>query len=373
MPTGTLNLPSLIPKDPYQTRDATAQQSTATGYDPSAFTVNRPQTVAGQLEDLIDQNSPYIQQAERRAASAMNDRGLLNSSIAIGAGRTAAIESALPIATADAGTFNQAMINTINAQNAAKNFRAGAENTASLANAQLGTQANLANAEMTNKARSEAYGAGTQLQLAGVDAATRLGLAQLDTDTRMALGQLDANTRMALGQLDATTKVQLANIDGQYRQLLQSNQSASSMFNQVVQNIAAISQSQTLDQAGKDNAIQSQINMLNEALQTVGGISATDAAALDTLNLGQYFSSATVGTGGATGETGGAGTSNTLVSSIDKFDWQRYLAENPGVAQAQTFGSPTYYPESTQMSPQDWAWFHYVNYGKPEGRLAYNR
>lgn len=351
MATGTFNIPIPQAKDPYQTRDATAKEATSVGYDPSAFTVDRNQTVAGQLDDLIDQDSAYMQQASRRAAQAMNDRGLLNSSIAIGAGQTAAIESALPIATTDAGTFNQAMTNTVNAQNAAKNFEAASKNTAALTNAQLGTNVNLSNAEATNKSRSEAYGAGTQLQLAG----------------------LDVQTRMALGQLDAATRTQLAHIDGKYRQLLQSNQSAASMANQIMQNIANISQSQTLDQAGKDNAIQTQLNLMNEGLATLGGISATDAGAIQSLNLGQYFSGSTVGAGTTTGGGSTPSVSGTLASSRDTMDWERYLRENPGVAQARTFGSPTYYPPAAQMSPQDWAWYHYVTYGKADNNKAYNR
>jgi len=62
-------------------------------------------TVAGQLEQLFADESSYLEQArlgaERQAAS----RGMLNSSMAAGAGEAAAIQAALPIAEQDAGTY----------------------------------------------------------------------------------------------------------------------------------------------------------------------------------------------------------------------------------------------------------------------------
>lgn len=75
--------------------------------------VNQPtDTVSGQLTTLLDKNSPYIQQARNMAARQANSRGLINSSIAAGAGEEAAINAALPIAQQDATTYlNQGQTN----------------------------------------------------------------------------------------------------------------------------------------------------------------------------------------------------------------------------------------------------------------------
>ncbi len=64
-------------------------------------------TVAGQLNSLLSSDSPYIKQAENKAKEQSASRGLLNSSIAAGAGRAAAYEAALPIAQQDAETYNK--------------------------------------------------------------------------------------------------------------------------------------------------------------------------------------------------------------------------------------------------------------------------
>jgi hypothetical protein len=87
---------------------------------PTAYEVDpATQTVAGQLEGLLADDSVYIQRAEAGAAATAASRGLLNSSIAAGAGQAAAIDAALPIAQQDAQTyFAQANLN----QNADNNF-----------------------------------------------------------------------------------------------------------------------------------------------------------------------------------------------------------------------------------------------------------
>lgn len=85
---------------------------------PQERSVQSNDTVEGRLGGLIDSNSRYIQQARDNAAQQANSRGLINSSIAAGAGEKAAIESALPIAQQDAQTFydqgktNQSAVNT---------------------------------------------------------------------------------------------------------------------------------------------------------------------------------------------------------------------------------------------------------------------
>lgn len=58
--------------------------------------------VSGRLNTLLDESNPYIDRARTRAKQYANRRGLMNSSIAAGAGEAAAIDAALPIATADA-------------------------------------------------------------------------------------------------------------------------------------------------------------------------------------------------------------------------------------------------------------------------------
>ena len=145
----------------------TAQAGTATGQGYTAeragaetWTVDKNQTVQGQIENIIAKNSPLQQLAESRSLQRANERGLINSSMAVGEGQKALYDAALPIAGSDAamygraGEFNtglrqQTNFANQNAANTASSFTAGAQNQASITNAQMFTQvsqSNVANA-----------------------------------------------------------------------------------------------------------------------------------------------------------------------------------------------------------------------------------
>lgn len=251
----------------YEPRTATPERPTATGYTPTEFHVDNNQTVSGQLSRILAQDSPLLQQARARAAAEMNSKGLLNTSIAIGAGEAAAIGQALPVAQQDARTYEAANTNTVNARNAAAAFRAGAENTAALRSAELGTNINLANAEAANIAMRET-----------AQQANQILNTRLTTANQMAIAQLDANTRTAI-----------ANIDNRYRQLLQASSGAQSMVNQAIQNIASIAMNNTMSRQAKDAATASQLTMLNEGLQTLSGVASMLPEEVTRLDLGRYF------------------------------------------------------------------------------------
>lgn len=90
----------------------------STGYQSAALRgVSDNELTSNQIGKVLDANSPLIQQAVRRSMEQSNSRGLLNSSIAVGAGTEAAISQALPIASADAGAYQQAAQDNQNASN----------------------------------------------------------------------------------------------------------------------------------------------------------------------------------------------------------------------------------------------------------------
>ena len=94
-------------------------------------TVDSDQTVSRQLKGILDVNSPLLQQARTNALQQMNNRGLLNSSMAISAGQNAVIQNALPIAQPDASMYGNAAQFNANADNSMSLFNANALNQAS--------------------------------------------------------------------------------------------------------------------------------------------------------------------------------------------------------------------------------------------------
>ena len=65
------------------------------------------ETVESRLTNLLKKDNPYLVGARASAERYAGSRGLQNTSIAAGAGETAAIQSALPIAQQDAGFYQQ--------------------------------------------------------------------------------------------------------------------------------------------------------------------------------------------------------------------------------------------------------------------------
>lgn len=233
---------------------------TPTGYDPAATALNpKTDTVAGQIDTIVGADSPIMQRAATRADQQMNKRGLMNSSMAVGAGQTAVMDAALPIAQQDASTF--ATINRENtaATNNQRQFTAGATNTAAAQTAQLGTQVDLANAGNVQQAN----------------------MARADLDQRTTqFNASQANDLLKLG-MDITNKQALANTEASYKVLMQGNQSASEIYKQAIKNITDVMSSQTMDQAAKNTAVSNQVAMLSKGLEITG--------AMANLNLAQYL------------------------------------------------------------------------------------
>ena len=239
---------------------ADPKAAAATGYTPTPYTVAPKATVAEQVRTIAGEDSPLMQQAATRARQAMVDKGLLNSSIAAGAEQGAVLQAALPIAQADAATYERAATNTANAENAQKGILTQATNTAGLQNANAATSVAVSNAGNINFALN-----------AGATAANTTAL------------------QTALAGIDTETKTSLATLDAQNRQLLQTNANAANMYQETVKNIAAIATDHSLSEDAKKTATATQMNLLNEGLRTTAAVAATQQAAVAQLDLSSYF------------------------------------------------------------------------------------
>lgn len=76
-------------------------------FEPMTRAVKAPETVAGQMTGLLEQDSPLMQRAAYQGQSYANKRGLLDSSIGAEASQAAMIDRALPIAQQDASTYER--------------------------------------------------------------------------------------------------------------------------------------------------------------------------------------------------------------------------------------------------------------------------
>lgn len=220
---------SSVPKQPElgSTTPPTAVGSSTSWTAPVQRTIDAPkETVQGQMSGLMAADSPYMQQARTRAAQAMNGRGLLNSSMAIGAGESAAYDAALPIANADAQIY--------------------------------GNASNL-NTQTTNQA------------LAARDDATN----------KNSMFNASESNKFGIAQMDQNTKLGLADIESNYKTLMQANSTAGQLYQQTVKNITDIINNKDLtDVAARQKAIDQQVGMLRTGMEMFGSINGLNLAGL---------------------------------------------------------------------------------------------
>lgn len=149
-------------------------------------------TVAGQMRGLLAENSPYLQVARTGALQTAAGRGLLNSSIAAGAGEEAAIKQALPIAQQDAQTYAD-----IGKQNA----KAYSDSILNTQVAQLEHQKSLANAKITGALTTQE--AAKQFEVQRISEAAHLQRLEIENSMKAVLqdDQLESAERQQLSQV----------------------------------------------------------------------------------------------------------------------------------------------------------------------------
>lgn len=286
----------------YNPAAGSASPAATATYDPKAFAVTPDQTVVSQLKGIIDSGSPLMQQAETRAKNAMNSRGLINSSMAVGAGQDAVIAAATPIATADAATYERAATNTTQGQNTALAAQAAAKNTAGLQDAQLQTNTSQFNAGQQNAALSAAAGASNTVALQAQ--------------------QNEANLQNI--KTNRATDLQIAQLTEANKNILQSSSIAGQLYNTSLANLSAIISNPNMSEEQKTTALNDGVAQLNDALSVISKITNTPGVA----SLLTF--------GGAATPTGAATPADTGATPEDTSGAQATPTQVPAAAPAAT-------------------------------------
>lgn len=288
-----------------------AQATTTTMAAPKLGAANQwqntdDQTVAGQIQNLTDPNSPLIQQARSRAAQQANARGLMNSSMALTGADAAAYDVAMPIAQADAaqasrvagynvGTGNEFRVRdaetetqvglaNMGAQNQGAQFNAGQLNESAQRLAQQGfdlakmdRQAALTltqmTAQQTNDMAQLAAKQGFNLQTMDAEQANTLARMAKEIEANDLAAEKKFGYDKQLVEIQKASNREIASLEAQYKNLTQASASAASIINNVSTNVARIMESTTLDAAAKQKAIDIYNANANKALQMMGAIS----------------------------------------------------------------------------------------------------
>jgi hypothetical protein len=196
--------------------------------DASTRQLDTNELTSTNVNKIIGQDSPLMQQAQTRALEQMNGRGLLNSSLAVGAAQGAVIDRATPIAQADA-TAQSNVLNT---------------------NQQNQQQVNITNAG--NIQSTNQLNATEQNKLSSFNA----------SESNKVLSQL----------MDQQNKLQLADIEATYKNVMQSQSSAMTLYQNSVRNISDILQNPDLTPEAKTAAVNNQNQLLKTGLEIMGKI-----------------------------------------------------------------------------------------------------
>ena len=245
-------------------------QAGSVGYDANTRTVDAgKETVAGQMDTLLNAESPYLTRARTRAAQTANSRGLLNSSIAAGAGEAAAIDASLPIASQDASIYGTASRDNQLATNQASQFGASETNTTTRQNAASMNQAGQAKLAAELETGLIGTRAGAESTLQAERAVQERGLTELR-------GQLEQQ----LQTLRGGQAEMLAGIESNYKTLIQANASAGSFFSDVTKSMSLIMANVDTSPEQKQAAVDKLGAMLRSGLSVIGAVADIDLAGL---------------------------------------------------------------------------------------------
>lgn len=197
--------------------------------NPTTRNVTSDQTVLGQVNRVLDSNSPLLERERAIAAEVANRRGLLNSTMAVQAGEAAVMDKALQIANPDAQAHQQASRDNMQAMNTASTVNAGAQN--------------------------EVY-------------------------ARNQASQLQQDSQRLASQLDSGSRERLAAIMQNYGTMNAASQTANSTLTELNRGIQTILASPDIAQENKQGLIDKLIQSTQNTLRTIGIINGVDFGSL---------------------------------------------------------------------------------------------
>lgn len=282
-----------LPSNVGTTAPATPNVAT---YAPTTRQINKPtDTVQGQVDSILAKDSPLMQRARTLATQQMAQRGLVNSSMAQGAGVAAMVDRATPIAAQDANTFNQVAQDNMNALNQSGQFNAGEINRFGLQTGQQNfqaTQANLDRAQQANLQTSQQAFQGSQASLdRGQQTALQVGQQQfqatqqqIQNDFNMRVQQLqesgqDFRQARDIASREALTQLEQAGIANRFDREIALKSSQFSIEQTNLERRQLLANQNELDKLGLQiRANNAQIptafaaNVSNTVMQGVGSI-----------------------------------------------------------------------------------------------------
>jgi hypothetical protein len=233
-------------------------------YSAQTSQVNAPnETVAGQVNSILATDSPLMQRARTLATQQMNQRGLVNTSMAQGAGVAAMVDRATPIAAQDAQTFNQRTLANQDATNQANQFNTAQTNQMFQFGQDLASRTGLTREQQQFQAGQAALDRAQQTQLQSNQFGFQGTQADLD---RFQQAQLQANQFGFQGQqsaLDRGFQAQQNQFQRDFQQQIAVLEQSGLDFRQA-RDIASREMLTRLEQAGINNRFDQELALKSQ-------------------------------------------------------------------------------------------------------------
>jgi hypothetical protein len=235
--------------------------------------------VAGQVAKVVSQDGPLMTQARTDGLKMANRRGLLNSSMAIGASQGEVLRTAVPIGSQTAAQINARNMSDqgFHQEGALQTQRIGSAE--GMAAREIASREGMQEKGILSEEGMHARGLSSAEGLAareiasrewmqGLDLESREKLATMDIDSRELLANLDINSRerMLANQLSAAEQTQLRDLTARSQMLGQELDARESLL---LQELSSRERLQTAefqhlaDQREQDRALQEQIAQWN--------------------------------------------------------------------------------------------------------------
>lgn len=248
-------------------------------------------TVAGQVDSIIDKDSPLMQSAATKGTQFAAKRGLLNSSMAAQSSQQAVLDTALPMAQQDAATYFAAKGRNQDAGNRALEFGAGAANQAESQHlagqietdliAQRGQiEKELQSADAATRERLLAQQGEIDMQLQELRGEQTTKLAELNHQFNVELQKLSGDQQIQLQKLQGKQAKQIARIEAENKALLQANASAAQIFSTTQLAIGEILANPDIPIDQKQTLVNNHLQLLENGMAVVGGVANIDLTGL---------------------------------------------------------------------------------------------
>ncbi len=229
---------------------------------PFTNTFDESQGVEGRVNRITSAGSPLLTTAETQAKQDTARRGLMNSSIGVQAGRQAVINTALPIAQADASLFQQQSLTNQQAQNQAASQNASNAINAGTRGVELDVNAsqfadNMKQADKDFGLRQQQVdNQASQFTSSQNDANRRFDAELAQNAKQFSLTQ---DQQRAMQSIDIASKERISQMEADFKTEIQSSANMANAWGEMMRGISVIQTDPNLEEATKAQLINNNL------------------------------------------------------------------------------------------------------------------